>query len=312
MKLDRSYSISEIAKLLDAPYSGNEGVEITGINEIHRVEKGDIVFVDHPKYYDKALHSAASVVLINKEVDVPEGKAIVICDDPFSSFNYILNYFNPFELVQEDKATDCQVGEGTKIHPSVIIGKRVKIGKNCLIMPNVSIMNDVEIGDNVIIQSGTVIGSFGFYYKNRTEYFDRLNSCGSVLIEDNVEIGANCTIDRGVTAVTTIGKGTKMDNLIQVGHDTIIGKKCLIASQAGIAGCVNVGNEVTIWGQVGIASGISIGDKTVLYAQSGVGKSLEGNKTYLGSPVDESRAKFKEMALMKRLPELFNKSKANE
>jgi UDP-3-O-[3-hydroxymyristoyl] glucosamine N-acyltransferase len=306
MKLGKTYTLSAIAALLDSPFKGDEDLAITGINEIHRIEHGDIVFVDHPKYYDKALSCSASVVLINKDVEVPEGKGIIICDDPFRSFNFILNYFNPF-VFSEEQQEKAEIGSGTKIHPSVTIGRNVKIGKNCLIFPNVSLLNDVTIEDNVIIQSGTVVGSFGFYYKNRGTHFDRLNSNGSVLIEKNVEIGANCTIDKGVTAITTIGEGTKIDNLVQIGHDTIIGKKCLIAAQAGIAGCVEIGNEVTIWGQVGIASGISIGDKTILYAQSGVGKTLEGNKTYLGSPVDESRAKFKEMAMVRRLPELFSK-----
>lgn len=307
MKLTQGQTLESIANLLDFPFKGNPKLAATGINEIHRVENGDIVFVDHPKYYDKALNSAASIVLINKEVSVPEGKGIIVCEDPFRSFNFILNYFNPFTFSEVQQEIDAEIGNGTKIHPSVSIGKNVKIGNNCIIFPNVSILNDVIIEDNVIIQSGSVIGSFGFYYKNRGSHYDRLNSHGSVLIEKHVEIGANCTIDKGVTATTTIGAGTKIDNLVQIGHDTIIGKKCLIAAQAGIAGCVIVGNEVTIWGQVGIASGISIGDKTTLYAQSGVGKTLEGNKTYLGSPVDESRAKFKEMALIKRLPELFSK-----
>ena len=313
MKLDRVYSLEEIASLLNAPFDGDANLNITGINEIHRVESGDIAFVDHPKYYDKALSSAASVVLINKNVEVPEGKGIIVCDDPFKSFNFILNYFNPFLFNQQQQSDCVKVGVNSKIHPSVSIGRNVSIGSNSMIFPNVTILDDVTIGNNVIIQSGCVIGSFGFYYKNRPDYFDRLNSCGSVIIEDSVEIGANCTIDKGVTADTIIGAGTKIDNLVQIGHDTIIGKKCLIAAQSGIAGCVTIGNQVTIWGQVGIASGIHIGDKTTLYAQSGVGKSLEGNKVYLGSPVDESRTKFREIALLKKLPELYEKlTKNNE
>lgn len=307
MKLDRKYSLNEIAQLLDSPFKGDAQLEICGINEIHRVEHGDIAFVDHPKYYDKALKSAASVVLINKEVEVQEGKGIIICDDPFRSFNFILNYFNPFQFPNQLQNPEALIGEGAKVHSSVSIGRNVSIGKNSIIFPNVTLLDDVEIGDNVIIQAGCVIGSHGFYYKNRAEYYDRLNSCGKVIIENNVEIGANCTIDKGVTAETKIGEGSKIDNLVQIGHDTVIGKKCLIAAQCGIAGCVEIGNEVTIWGQVGIASGISIGDKTTLYAQSGVGKSLEGNKVYLGSPVSESRAKFKEMAMLKKLPELYEK-----
>lgn len=306
MKLGKTHTLSAIAQLLESPFKGDENLAVSGINEIHRVEHGDIVFVDHPKYYDKALNCSASVVLINKEVEVPKGKGIIVCEDPFRSFNFVLNYFNPF-IFPNELQEDAEIGSGTKVHPSATIGYNVKIGKNCLIFPNVTILNDVTIEDNVIIQSGTIVGSFGFYYKNRGSHYDRLNSNGGVLIQKNVEIGANCTIDKGVTAATIIGEGTKIDNLVQIGHDTIIGKKCLIAAQAGIAGCVNIGNQVTIWGQVGIASGISIGDKTTLYAQSGVGKTLEGNKTYLGSPVDESRAKFKEMAMVRRLPELFSK-----
>ncbi len=306
MKFSKTYTLKGIAELLQSDFEGHPDINVTGINEIHRVEVGDIAFVDHPKYYDKALNSLASVVLINQKVDIPEGKGIIIGEDPFRMFNYLLNHFNPFEFSTMQQEDSAEIGINSQIHPSVAIGKNVKIGNNCLIFPNVNIGNDVEIGNNVIIQSGTVIGSFGFYYKNRPDSYDRLISAGNVVIEDNVEIGANCTIDRGVTATTLIGRGTKMDNLIQVGHDTTIGKKCLIAAGCGIAGCVTIGNEVVIWGQVGIASGIHIGDKTVLQAQSGVGKSLEGNKVYLGSPVQESRAKMKEWALMKRLPEILN------
>lgn len=305
MKFNRTYLLKEIAALLDAPFYGDEQVEVLGINEIHRVVKGDIAFVDHPKYYDKALHSEASVVLINQKVDVLPNKGIIVCEDPFSSFNFLLNYFHPFEFPGSNDQQN-QIDPSSKIHPSVSIGNNVTIGKNCLIFPNVSILNDVTIGDNVILHSGVVIGGHGFYYKNRGDSFEQLKSCGSVKIEDNVEIGANSTIDKGVTAVTKIGKGTKIDNLVQIGHDTIIGNKCLIAAQAGIAGCVTIGNNVIIWGQVGIASGITIGDGATFYAQSGVGKDMDGDKVYFGSPVGERKDKFREMALLKRLPELFN------
>lgn len=312
MKFEKPYSLSEIAGLLNNPFEGDSTLKISGINEIHRVESGDIVFVDHPKYYDKALQSAATVVLINKSVEVPEGKGIVVCDDPFRSFNYLLNYFNPFEFSTSHQSEDCEIGKGTKIHPSVTIGKNVQIGVNTIIFPNVSILDDVSIGSNVIIQASTVIGSLGFYYKNRGDHFDRLNSCGRVVIEDFVEIGANCTIDKGVTAETKIGKGTKIDNLVQIGHDTVIGEKCLIAAHCGIAGCVVIGREVTIWGQVGIASGVSIGEKVTLYAQSGVSKSLAPNRTYFGSPAEEIKTKFRELASIRQLPQLLEKIKSHE
>jgi UDP-3-O-[3-hydroxymyristoyl] glucosamine N-acyltransferase len=173
----------------------------------------------------------------------------------------------------------------------------------------VSIYDDTVIGDHVIIHANTVLGSSAFYYKKRPEGFDRLLSGGNVVIENNVDIGASCTIDKGVSASTTIKEGTKIDNLVQIGHDTIIGKKCLIASQVGIAGCTIIEDEVTIWGQVGITSGITIGEKAVISAKAGVSKSLEGNKSYFGIPADDFRSKYKEIAAIRKIPEILEKLK---
>ncbi len=309
MKFPRIHTLKEIATLIDSKFIGNEDFPVEGLNEIHVVEPGDIVFVDHPKYYDKALQSAATVVLINKEVDCPEGKALLISDDPFRDFVKIGQYFNSFKISNQSISETAEIGEGTHIQPGAFIGQNVKIGKNCLIHANVSIGNDSVIGDNVIIHSGTVLGGDGFYYKKRETGFDKLKSVGNVVIGNDVEIGANCTIDRGVTASTRIGDGTKMDNLIQVGHDTIIGKKCLIASQVGIAGCVVIGNEVTLWGQVGIKSGITIADKVVVMAQSGVGHNLVEGKSYFGSPAEEARAMYKKMAASQILVQDYLKRK---
>ena len=161
------------------------------------------------------------------------------------------------------------------------------------------------LGDKVIIQSGTILGSDAFYYKNRPSGFDKLISGGRVVIENNVEIGAACTIDRGVTGDTTIKEGTKIDNQVQIAHDSVIGKKCLIASQVGIAGCVVIGDEVTIWGQVGITSAITIGDKATISAKAGVSKSLEGGKSYFGIPADDFRTKYKEIAAIRKIPEIL-------
>ncbi|MGU9937143.1 UDP-3-O-(3-hydroxymyristoyl)glucosamine N-acyltransferase [Empedobacter brevis] len=296
MKFPHTHKLKDIASIIDAKFIGGENFPVEGINEIHRVEAGDIVFVDHPKYYDKALQSNATIVLINKEVECPEGKALLISDDPFRDFVKIGQYFLPFQSSNKQISDSAEIGEGTIIQPGAFIGNQVKIGKNCVIHSNVSINDHTIIGDNVIIRSGTVLGADAFYYKNRETGFDRLKSVGNVIIENNVEIGANCTIDRGVSASTIIGEGTIMDNLIQIGHDTIIGKKCLIASQVGIAGCVNVEDEVSIWGQVGITSGVTIGTKAVLLAQAGVSKSLQGGKTYFGYPAEEARALYKKMA----------------
>ncbi|MGD1947638.1 MAG: UDP-3-O-(3-hydroxymyristoyl)glucosamine N-acyltransferase [Croceivirga sp.] len=309
MKFPRPHTLLEVARLIDASYVGPDDFEILGMNEIHVVEEGDIVFVDHPKYYQKALDSAATTVLINKEVDCPSGKSLLISEDPFRDFNILTRHFKPFEPSSKYIADTALIGKGSIIQPNVFIGNHVTIGENCLIHPNVSIGDHCILGNNVIIHSGTVLGGDAFYYKNRPEGFDKLLSGGRVVIEDDVEIGAGCTIDRGVTGDTTIGKGSKLDNQIQVGHDTVIGKKCLIASQCGIAGCVVLEDEVTLWGQVGVISGITIGEKAVILAQSGISKTLKGGATYFGSPAEEAREKLKQMAGVKQIPNILEKVK---
>ncbi|WP_353777603.1 UDP-3-O-(3-hydroxymyristoyl)glucosamine N-acyltransferase [Winogradskyella sp. 3972H.M.0a.05] len=312
MKFPQQQTLREIAHIINSDFVGPEDFPVLGMNEIHVVEPGDIVFVDHPKYYDKALNSAATIVLINKEVECPEGKALLISDDPFRDFNKLTNHFKPFQPSSASIAPSAKIGKNTIIQPNCFIGNNVVIGDNCIIHSNVSIYDDAIIGDNVVIHAGTVLGGSAFYYKNRPEGFDQLLSGGRVVIKDNVHIGACCTIDKGVTADTTIGEGSMLDNQIQVGHDTVIGKKCLIASQVGIAGCVVIGNEVTIWGQVGITSGITIGDKTVISAKAGVSKSLEGHKHYFGIPAEDFRTKYKEIANIKQIPEILRLLKEKE
>ena len=309
MKFPRIHTLKEIANIIGSTYVGADDFPVHGMNEIHVVEPGDIVFVDHPKYYDKALQSAATIVLINKEVDCPEGKALLISDDPFRDFNVLTKHFRPFVASNASISASAQIGEGTVIQPNCFIGNNVSIGKNCLLHANVIVYDNTVIGDNVIIHSGTVLGADAFYYKKRPEGFDQLLSGGRVVIEDHVGIGALCTIDKGVTGDTTIGAGTKIDNQVHVGHDTVIGKKCLIASQTGIAGCVVIEDEVTLWGQVGTTSGITIGAKAVVLGQTGVTKSIEGGKSYFGTPVEESREKLKQLANVKRIPDLLNKLK---
>ncbi|MDI1255368.1 MAG: UDP-3-O-(3-hydroxymyristoyl)glucosamine N-acyltransferase [Flavobacterium sp.] len=309
MKFPKIQSLSTIANLINAEFVGSADFEVHGMNEIHVVEPGDIVFVDHPKYYDKALNSAATVILINKEVDCPAGKVLLVSDDPFRDFNKLTNHFKPFQASNVSIAASAKIGEGTIIQPNTFIGNHVVIGKNCLIHANVTIYDHTVIGDNVMIHSGTILGADAFYYKKRPDGFDQLISGGRVVIEDNVGIGALCTIDKGVTGDTTIGEGTKIDNQVHVGHDTVIGKKCLIASQTGIAGCVIIEDEVTLWGQVGTTSGITIGTKAIVLGQTGVTKSVEGGKTYFGTPIEESREKLKQLAYIKKIPEILEKLK---
>lgn len=309
MKFNKTHTLKEIATIIKCEFVGEANFEVSGMNEIHVVESGDIVFVDHPKYYDKALNSAATTILINKKVDCPEGKALLISDDPFRDFNTLTKHFRPFQFSEVAHAASAKIGAGTMVQPNCFIGNHVEIGKNCLIHPNVTIYDNTIIGDNVIIHAGTILGADAFYYKKRPDGFDQLISGGRVVIKDNVGIGALCTIDKGVTGDTTIGEGTKIDNQVHVGHDTVIGKKCLIASQTGIAGCVIIEDKVTIWGQVGTTSGITIGEKAVIMGQTGVTKSVEGGKTYFGTPIEESREKLKQLVNVKKIPEILNKLK---
>jgi len=307
MKLSRPHTIAEISELVTCKYIGDSNHLISGINEIHMVEEGDLVFVDHPKYYAKALNSAATTIIIDKEVDCPEGKALIVSENPFDTYNWLTNYFSPLSLPSNQN--NQFIDESAVIYPNVFIGKNVRIGKNTRIFAGVSILDNTEIGDNVVIGANTVIGHFAFYYKKKPEGYERMHTCGGVKIDDYVEIGALCTIDAGVSGITKIGKGTKLDNQVHIGHDTVVGEDCLMAAGVGLAGCVTIKNRVILWGQVGCASDVVIGDDTIVLAQSGISKDLEGGKTYFGSPCGDVRDKFKEIAALRMLPNFIKGKK---
>ncbi|HMI62728.1 MAG TPA: UDP-3-O-(3-hydroxymyristoyl)glucosamine N-acyltransferase [Puia sp.] len=310
MQFPSPVAVQWLSEFLGADLVGDKNGQVTGINEIHKVEKGDVVFVDHPKYYDTCLQSNATFIIINKAVEVPPGKALLVVDQPFEAYLKIVSHFRPFQPATKMISDTAIIGEGTYLYPNVFVGHHVTIGKNCFIHPNVTILDHCVIGDNVIIQAGTVIGSDAFYYntkKDRAVWYRKMESCGRVVIEDYVEIGAGCTIDRGVSHDTRIGAGTKMDNMIHIGHDTVTGKNCLFAAQVGIAGAVEIGNGVILWGQVGVSKTLTIGDNAVVYAQSGVPTSLEGGKVYFGSPAEDALLKKKELVWIKRIPELWKK-----
>lgn len=309
MRLSRTYTLKEVSQIINCEFVGDSNFPVEGINEIHVVEPGDVVFVDHPKYYDKALQSAATIILINKKVDCPEGKALLVSEDPFRDFNILATHFRPFKPADQSVAKDAKIGANSIIQPNVFIGNNVSIGNHCIIHPNVTIYDNCVIGDHVIIHAGSVIGCDGFYFQKRENGFNKLESVGRVVIEDHVEIGASCTIDKGVTGDTTVGWGTKLDSQVQIAHDTVIGKNCLIASQVGIAGCNIIEDEVTIWGQVGMKSGLRIGKGVEIYAQSGIGMDLEPGKAYFGSPAVEARDRFREMAMLRSLPKALEKLK---
>lgn len=309
MDFPKAIQLADLALDLDCEFRGPAEHLTYGFNEIHRVRPGDLVFVDHPKYYDKALNSAATTILINQEVDVPAGKGILISSDPFRDFNKLTQKYFPFKASQDLIDPSAKIGENTIIQPGAFIGPGVKIGKDCLIHSNVSIYQDCIIGDSVSIHANTVIGADAFYFKKRPETYEPLATGGTVIIENDVIIGASCTIDRGVSAETRIGQGTRIDNSVHIAHDTLIGKRCLFASQVGIAGCCNIEDDVTLWGQVGVGSDTTIGAGAVVLGQSGVTKSLAGGKTYFGYPVGEAKQKYKELAALRALPKTIEELK---
>lgn len=307
MKLHPTQSLKQIAALINCTYTGADDFVISGINEIHKVEPGDLVFVDHPKYYEKALSSAATTILINQQVQCPEGKALIFSDDPFRDYNKLTRHFSPWKMVEGNRPADVIIGNNSSVHSSVVIGNNVTIGNDCIIHPGVVLYDNVHIGDRCIIHANAVLGGDAFYYKARPEGREKMYTCGSVEIEDDVEIGAGTTIDRGVSGDTRIGAGTKIDNHVHIGHDTVIGKNCLFAAQVGIAGCVIIEDNVTLWGQVGVPSDLRIGKGAVVLGQSGVYGDTEGGKTYFGSPATEARSRWRELAYIRRLPEVFSK-----
>ncbi len=307
MLFPRPYTLREIAEMLNARFDGDPQFEVTGINEIHMVEPGNLTFVDHPKYYDKALNSKATTILINKEVQRPDGKALIISDDPFRDYVFLARRFRPFEASSAAISPSAVIGEGTVIQPGAFIGNHVQIGTNCIIHSNVSIYDHTVIGNEVIIHANTVIGADAYYFQKKPAGYRKLESCGRVVIHDRVEIGALCSIDKGVSGDTIIDEGTKFDNHVQVGHDTYIGKHCLIGAHCAIAGVTRIEDEVILWGRVSVNKDLVIGKGAVMLGTSAIDKSVPGGITYFGSPAEEARKKWREMVLVKRLPEVFEK-----
>jgi UDP-3-O-[3-hydroxymyristoyl] glucosamine N-acyltransferase len=305
MKFNPSLSLEKLAAFVNGEFAGDPDFVISGLNEIHMVEPGDVTFVDHPKYYDKALNSKATTIIINKKVECPDGKALIFHDKPFDAFIEIIRKYRPFEPSEKAVSQLASIGEGTIIQPGAFVGNHVRIGSNCLIHANVSIYDHCIIGDNVIIHSNSVIGADAYYFQRRPEGYKKFESCGNVILGDNVEIGALCSIDKGVTGDTIISAGTKLDNHCQIGHDTYIGRNCLIGSHAAIAGVTRIEDDVIVWGRVSINKDLVIGKGAIILATSGIDKSLEGGKTYFGVPAVEVRKKWRELAAVRQLPDLM-------
>lgn len=307
MKFDTPYTVGQLAELMtDVRIVGSPDFPVSGMNEIHMVEEGDITFVDLDKYYDKALSSKASVILIDKEVACPEGKCLMITPDPMANFIRLTRHFRPFLPATAMVSPTAKIGKGTVIQPGAFIGNHVEIGENCIIHANVTINDYSIIGNNTIIQSGAVIGGDACYFqRTKNGTFRKFESSGRTILGNDVEIGALTAVDRGVTGDTIVGDGTKTDNFVQIGHDTHIGKHVLIGAHSAIAGVTVIEDYVSIWASVLINKDLLIGKGAVILATSAVDKSLEGGKTYFGTPVTEVRAKWKEMAYVRALPEMM-------
>ena len=307
MKFSKTYTVKDLMSLMeDVHLVGPEDFPVSGMNEIHMVEEGDITFVDLDKYYQKALESKASVILIDKEVECPKGKCLIITSDPLANFNRLTRHFKPFLPSSAMVSPTAQIGEGTIVQPGAFIGNHVRIGKNCIIHANVTINDYTIIGDNTVIQSGAVIGGdAGYFQRTKSGIFRKFESSGRVILGNDVEIGALTAVDRGVSGDTIVGDGTKMDNFVQIGHDTHIGKHCLIGAHSAIAGVSTLEDYVTLWASVLINKDLVIGKGAVILATSAVDKSLEGGKVYFGCPAVEARNKWKEMAAIRALPSLI-------
>lgn len=329
--------LKELAKLIESEFSGNPEEEILDIKELSSAKEKDITLVLDEKNLEKAKVSSASVFIVNSGTKL-DGRNLLISDAPKLTFAKVINILrtkttvyplgiHPASVMEKDVkigenvsisaytylSKGVEIADNVIINPFVFIGKNTKIGEGTFIYPNVVVREDIVIGKRVIIHSGTVIGSDGFgYVKNKDGSNFKVPQVGSIIIEDDVEIGANVTIDKATLGETIIKKGTKIDNLVQVGHNVIIGENTVIAAQAGISGSVKVGKNAALGGQVGLADHIDLGDNVTVYAQSGVSKNVEAGTTVFGYPAKEKGEAARTLAEINNLPKLKERVKELE
>lgn len=309
MKFKNPIPVKKIASDYKLTIKGDDSLLASGINEIHKVTPGDITFVDIEKYFEKSLNSDASIIILNKDVPCPEGKALLYSENPFFVYNDIVIKNRPFQALTSVISDSAKIHPSSIIEPNAVIGDDVVIGENCHIQANATIYSHCIIGNNVKIHSGAIVGTDAFYYKKVEEKYIQWNTCGRVIIEDDVVIGAGCTINKGVSGDTIIGQGSKLDSQIHIGHGAQIGKNCLFAAQVGIGGKTIIEDGVVLYGQVGVAQNLRVGAGAIVFAKSGVSKDLEGGKVYFGIPVSEAHEKYKELAAARMLPDLLKKFK---
>ena len=324
-------TLKEIASYLEAELDGDGSIEILGVAGIDEAKPGHLSFVANPKYTKLLKTTRASAVIAGK--NVPKAEIPVIRHpNPYYAFSKVIGLFHETRKTYPEKidstallGEEVTIGKQVYVGPYVILEHRVKlsdkvvilagsfigentqVGENCLIYPNVTIRENTVIGKNVIIHSGTVIGSDGFGYAREKGVHHKISQVGKVVLEDDVEIGANVTIDRATLGETRIKKGTKIDNLVQIAHNVKVGENTIIVAQVGISGSTKVGNNVTLAGQVGLVGHIEIGDNVIVGAQSGVSKSIHPGKVYFGYPAREHSKARKIEAVVSLLPEYVGK-----
>lgn len=322
-------TLAEIARIIDGEVIGDGNIVITGVCGIKEAKSGDLTFVANPKYLPLIEHTRASAIITSRDIE-PISKPVIKTENPSLAFAKMVSLLSPNHMVYPKGihstaiiAGDVKLGKNVAIGPYVVvedsvvigdntviysgcyIGHHSALGKNTLIYPNVSIRERTAIGSHVIIHSGTVIGSDGFGFATVRGMHEKIPQIGTVVIEDNVEIGANVTIDRARFDKTIIGKGTKIDNLVQIAHNVVVGENSIIVAQAGISGSTVIGKGVILAGQAGIVGHISIGDGAVVAAQAGVTKSVPANTKVSGYPAKPHEAAKRVNACVQNLPHLY-------
>lgn len=325
------FKAKQIAELIGGRIEGDENATIHSFAKIEEGQEGAISFLSNPKYTHYLYETESSVVLVNDDLELEHhvkptlirvknayeavAKLLQLYEsmkpkktgvDPLASISpkAVIGknvYIGAFAVIGDGTV----IGDNTQIYPHTVIGEGVNIGNGCLIYPNVTIYQGCQLGNNVTIHAGSVIGADGFGFAPNTEGYDKIPQIGIVVIEDNVEIGANTCIDRSTMGQTIIHQGVKLDNLIQVAHNCEIGENTVMSAQVGMAGSTKVGAWCMVGGQVGFAGHIKIADKTFIGAQSGVISNTKGNEQLIGSPTMEPKTFFKSQAIFRHLPDMY-------
>jgi UDP-3-O-[3-hydroxymyristoyl] glucosamine N-acyltransferase len=319
--------LKELAQWVDGAVVGDGEIEISGVAAIEEARTGEITFLANPKYLPKLAETQASAVIVSKEV-THEKRPLLCVSNPYLAFAKILALYcqKPYQPKGIDsnawispRATlgkdltlypfvyigdRCSIGDRVTLYPGVYVGEDSSIGEDSTLYPNVSIYSGTVIGNRVILHSGVVVGSDGFAYVKEGKKNVKIPQIGKVEIEDDVEIGANTTVDRATFGKTIIRRGVKIDNLVQVAHNVVIGEDSILCAQVGISGSTKVGSNVTLAGQVGVADHIEIGDNVMVGAQSGVMSDLAPNQAYVGSPPLPPKEFFRMVAALQKLPEM--------